>query len=69
MFKHFLKTRLSIYRVAHECLNSKVKDATSNWKDIENYLENFNMYKWVNLRLFSAYVQIALHSYQYIPKK
>ena len=44
-------------RVAHECINSKVKDPTPNWKDIEIYFENFNMYKRVNLHLFSACVQ------------
>ena len=31
--------------MAHECINCKVKDATPNWKDIEIYFENFNMYK------------------------
>ena len=55
--------------VAHEYIDGKVKDAAPNWKDIEIYFENFDMYKWANLHLFSACVQIAHHSYQYIPKK
>ena len=60
---------ISVYKLAHKCINSKVKDATPNLKDIEIYFENFYMYKWVNLHLFSVCVQIAHHSYQYIPKK
>ena len=34
------------YRVAHECVNSKAKHATPNWKDIEIYFANFNLYKF-----------------------
>ena len=51
-----------MYRVAHECINSKVKDANPNWKGIEIYFENFDMYKWVNLHLFSACAQKSVYA-------
>ena len=51
-----------MYWVVHKCINSKVKDATPNRKDIEIYFENFNMYKWVNLHLFSTCVQKSVYA-------
>ena len=42
---------MPLYRVAHKCINSKVKDAIPNRKDIKIYFENFYMYKWVNLHI------------------
>ena len=48
--------------MVHECINSKVKDAIPNWKDMEIYFENFNMCKWVNLYLFSECVQKSVYA-------
>ena len=51
-----------MYRVAHKCINNKVKDATPNGKDIKIYFDNFIMYKWVNLHPFSACVQKSVYA-------
>ena len=53
---------LLIFRVVHECIYSKTKDATPNWKNIEIYFENFSTYKWVNLHFFNACVQKSVYA-------
>ena len=63
IISNLLEQKIIKYRLAQECIDNKVKDATPNWKDIEIHFKNFNMYKWVYLHLFSACVQIAHHSY------